>query len=207
MKRSLLVVFALACLLAGGAYAVPLGPDCGTCQGGIYNLTYAPIAIGAVSDVFNLTLTVDTTFYTGSGLFINAVAPKISNVVTVFGLLSAPGGVAGWTSLDGGLDANGCSGAGSGFLCTESTGLGAPLTNSPNAWQWQVTVPHNTLFTGVNEASLKVLFVNSTGDNVGIVSEGVTLGGEVPEAGTIYLVLGGAMLLMAGRFRRGLFAR
>ena len=203
MRRCLAVVFILVCFLAGGiTYGAPLGPNCPTCQGGVYDLTYAPVSIGAVSDVFTLMLTVDTTLYTGGGLFVGAVAPKPSNSLDSFSLLLAPGGVGVWVTIPGGLNANGCDGAGNGFLCSESTGLGAPVANSLNTWMWQITVPHGGLFTGPEEASIKVLFVDANGGKVGaILSDNITLS-QVPESGTRVLYGCGLLALGLGVRRR-----
>jgi hypothetical protein len=103
---------------------------------------------------------------------------------------SSPAGSMWDTNIDNGLGATGCSNGGSGYLCTVSTGKGAPLSTDINSWSWQITVPHNTLFTDTDGASLKVLYTNADGTKVGaLVSENITLSDpQAPEPATFGLI-------------------
>jgi hypothetical protein len=129
--RTTLVVAGLAVLaVSTRANATPMGPSCGTCQGSIYELTYSgsPISSTATTQTFAITVTIDPTAYNGGGAFINAVAPKVSNAVNAVTLASAPGVLANWTTMKGGINAGGCSGSGSGFVCAKDT---TPPTDAP----------------------------------------------------------------------------
>jgi len=206
LKTAFLGMIALipATLVAG-----TIGPNCGSCQGGIYDLSYNLISSTAGVDTLNLFLTVNTTSYTGGGLFINSVAPKIAPSLLSFSLLSAPVSMnAGstWNTFDGGLNANGCSGSGSGFLCSESTSLGASTATALNTWTWQVQLATGSLFEPNEASSIKVLFVNNRGAKVGaLVSEGISLtprGSEVPEPATFAIAGAGLVALALIRRRR-----
>src|SRR5215469_18331777 len=107
--------------LAMPAGATPIGPDCGTCQGATYELTYSgsPISSTPTTQTFEITLTINPTGYNGGGAFINAVAPKVSSAVDAVKLVSAPGTLTNWTTMNGGINAGGCHMAGSGFVCAE----------------------------------------------------------------------------------------
>lgn len=196
MRKLSSIVF-LACLAAGGAYGTLVGPNCSTCQGGIYDLTYAPVSIGAFYDMFSVQLSINTASYVGSGVVISEVAQKISNSVASFTLTSAPGGIGMWNSQFGGIGANGCSGSGSGFICSASSLGAAPLSNSPNTWRWDVTIPHNSL---AEIPSLSARFEDINGQMAGaLVFEEMP---GVPEPLTMALTGGGLVLLWLLRKRR-----
>ncbi len=93
-------------------------------------MTYSPTANG---DEYLVTLTVDTSLYSGGGTFLDAVAIKLSQALTSATLTEAPGGIADWDLHTGGLSAGGCNGQGQGFLCTEGLangGLGIPVPHA-----------------------------------------------------------------------------
>lgn len=192
------------------AFAGTIGPSCGSCFNSIYSLSYSTVSIGAVIDTYDVFVNINTTSYNGSGAYINAVAPKIiSSSYVSLQLLSAPasapGGSSWVTPIDGGVSAGACNGAGSGFFCEQSNGLGAAVSNNSNSWSFRVGVTHGTaLLTGTNQASLKALFVDSSGKQSGIFSENISLttrnSGNVPEPGTIGMI--GAGLLAVGTIGR-----
>lgn len=193
---------AILCLTAALAAATPIGPNCGTCSGAIFDLTYQTVSIGATNDVFDVTMFVDTTTYTGGGLYIAAVAPKVSPSVVSASLLNAPGGTGVWNTQLGGLNSGGCDGAGSGFVCSGATGHGAPVSNIDNSWIWEVVIPHGTLMTGDLQSSIKAEFTDINGNKVGaLLSEGITLSpkSSVPEPSSLGLGAIGLILLGAAR--------
>ena len=181
--------------LCASAPANSIGPNCGTCQGSIYTLSYSGVPIGttATTETFRITLTIDTSGYTGGGSFLDTVAIKVSSQIVSASLVGAPGGVGAWAEVMGGLNANGCSGAGSGFDCAGaiSNGVGVP-NGAPYQWTFDVEVNTGALFTGPDEASIKARYVDGQGNKVGaLVSEGITL--MVPEPGLAALLLTGLL--------------
>src|SRR3954466_14657938 len=104
---------------------LPGGTPCATCQGSVYTLDIlglAPIDLtpGDLSfDTYRVILTIDTKGYTGGGSAIDEVAVKISSAVDDAHLIStSPDPVGSWSLVKGGLNADGCSGSGSGFECS-----------------------------------------------------------------------------------------
>jgi hypothetical protein len=200
--RLFCAAFALSLLsVAMPAGATPIGPSCGTCQGSIYELTYSgsPIASTPMTQTFAITLSIDPTGYIGGGTFINAVAPKVSDTVNAVTLASAPGVLANWTTVMGGINAGGCSGSGSGFVCAKENTT--PPTDAPvpfagtYTWVFDVTIPTGTLFTAPNASSIKVQYTDGSGNKVGaLVSEDLTLE-VIPEPSTLLLVTAGLALL------------
>ena len=196
---ALLVLSMVAFVGVGPADANSIGPDCPTCQGSIYTLTNLGL-FGTFNgnDEYHFSLTIDTSDYIGGGDFIDLVALKVSSsIVGTPTLLEAPGGIAAWTVETGGLNGNGCSGAGSGFVCA-SDGQTAPVEPSAlYTWTFSLLIPHDTLLA---IASIKVRYVDANGNKVGdLVSENI----NVPDgdAGTFELLgfgllsVGAALLL------------
>lgn len=217
MKKVALLALLLLPLSTGNAEAGPIGPDCDSCQGAIYTL----VNLGQVTDIqgadgqtdtWRILLSVDTAGYTGVGVRISEVAIKVSSGLDAIQLTDAPGGASAWQMVSGGLNANGCSGSGSGFGCADwmGSGGGAPVgTGSLLTWIFDVDVKGG-LFTDPLSASIKLRYVDEAGKKVGdLVSEPITLSEppvSVPEPGTLLLTLTGAAFTVR-RLRRRLPAR
>lgn len=210
MRPQLLLLAAAVGVLAAGrvASADPIGPDCDTCQGAIYELLYdpTPVSSDADSTVYGIVLRIDTTGYSGDGVRIGDVAFKVSPNLDGVSVLDAPGGAGDWTSQLAGLNANGCGGGGpSGFGCASSLDDGNATLPFAGIYEWvfAADVPTGTLFTDAFEASVKVRYLDADGDKVGdLVSEPITLQ-VIPEPSTLLLLAGGlAGLLRFGSPRR-----
>jgi hypothetical protein len=193
-------------VLAGTSSADPIGPNCGTCQGSIYELLYDPTPVGttATTETFHVTLNIDSSGYTGGGSGIDAVSIKVAAMLVSGSLTSAPFGVANWDEfVNAGLNAGGCADAGGGFDCVEVVALGTvPAVGGTLTWEWDLEVDTGTLFTGPFESSIKARYVDGDRNKVGdLVSENITL--QIPEPATLALLgLGTAALALAGRRRR-----
>ena len=182
--------------LATTLQAGSIGPNCSSCYGSIYTLSYLGLqASTATTETHRISLTVDAAGFeerpANSNQYISAVALKVSNSVLSGSLLSAPGGIGAWELRLGGLNANNCSGAGSGFVCAQDGYPNAAQTNVANpvySWVFQITTPKGDLFTSTNEASIKANYDPMGGT---VTSENITLGGQVPEPATVSLVIGG----------------
>jgi PEP-CTERM motif len=203
---------AVAAVLLGGAQAgaTPIGPSCGTCQGSIYEISYSGIAISTAgpTDTWQITYRINTTGYNVvGGTHLDSVALKVSAELVSATLVSAPGGIALWNETLGGLNANGCSGSGSGLDCVKATAVGTSpaVPGGVYTWVFNLEIADGGLFTGTDQASVKARYVNDAGRKVGdLVSESITLTTLtlVPEPSTALLVLLGASLLGARRPRR-----
>jgi hypothetical protein len=213
MLKKFLCLSALG-LFAFGAHAkadtIGPGPSCGSCFGSSYTLTYT-----ATSDphVFDVNLAIDTTGYTGTSTnLLNAVSLKIvpqSSDITSVSLLSSPATFS--STMNGGLNANGCSGNGGGFFCSQSSTNGLQVGHSGDIYnflyQVDLTGPSD-LLTGMDAASVKALYVTSAGRQNGITSEDITLQpgtSPIPEPSS-FVLLGTGLLSAAGVIRRKLSA-
>jgi len=192
--------------LALPASATPIGPSCDTCQGSIYDLTYdpTPVATTSTTDTWRITLSIDTSGYTGLGTYLNTVAVKVSSSFLDAELVAAPGGVASWVEMTGGLAAAGCTGSGSGYDCVRwatTQALAPTVPGSTYEWVFDVTVPTGMLFVDDGKASVKARYVNVAGLKVGdLVSENVSL--SVPEPATALLLAHAAAARRLWRRRR-----
>ena len=215
MRRVLWAVFlcAAAVVLASvpsASDATPIGPNCGTCQGSTYELSYSgsPISTTATTETFEITYTIDTSGYNGNGVFLNTVALKVASSFVDATLVSAPGGVANWAEMFGGLSQAGCTGSGSGYDCvrwqtTLSLSPGVPNA-TPYVWVFDIEVPTGTLFTGLDQASVKARYVDAYGSKRdALVSENITLT-NVPEPRLGLLALALPSLALWVRARRRL---
>lgn len=214
----------VALLLAAASIASYAGTisGCGTCQGGVYSLTYSTVSTNVSGmDTYNLFLSINDSGlniagYSLSQIYIGAVAPKITATNPAGEtqtLIIGPGGAANWTTVQGGISAGGCSANGGGFICSTPTtvpGLAA-ASNGTNSWQWQISLPTGTaLLLGnvgaANSASLKVQYTDGSGNKIGaLVSESINLTSTTatPEPSTYAMMaLGLGGLGLAGRLRR-----
>lgn len=169
--------------------------DCSTCQGSMYYIGVEHLT----ENSWRVTLGIDSTFYDGLGLEIADVAVKISPNVTGVTLIGAPGNLSLWNTELGGLAANGCNGAGSGFFCSSAEYPSPALVATGfNQWVWLVETP--ALSLGPDGGSVKVRYTK-LGEKVGdLVSEPFSLGegpSEVPDTGT-FALLGTGLALLAG---------
>ena len=173
-------------VLSQFAAADPIGPDCPTCNGGIYTLSYDGTALAdtdAAHETFRITLNIDTSGVGGVGgvvptaTAIDAVAIKVASSIFDATLFSAPDGTASWALVPGGISAIGCDGSGSGFECADwiASGPGTAIGGTLD-WIFDVTMDNGALFTLADEASIKARYVDSSGAKVGdLVSEAITL--------------------------------
>jgi hypothetical protein len=198
LRRNILFLVLTLMLGAAVGHADTIGPSCGTCQGSTYTLTVVGFTGGSTTDTVQVRYDINTSGYNGGGAFLDEVAFKVSSSVLSSTLLSAPGGLGNWNLVPGGINADGCSGSGSGFECADAVayGLGAAVGGStPLSWLFEVVIPTGTLLADSTE-TVKARYVSVIGDKVGsLVSEDI----HVPEPS-------GALLLGMGLLTMGAFA-
>jgi hypothetical protein len=190
-------------VLAPAAQADPIGPDCDTCQGGIYTLSYdgSPISTTATTETFRITLSVDASGYGGAATHLEEAAVKVSSSIVSASIVSGPGMVPWWMVM-GGIDESGCDGSGSGFDCVGLGSGGVELDAMPTfGFTFDIEVLTGGLFTGPFESSIKARYTDGMGHKIGaIVSENITLQ-AIPEPSTALLIGTGLLLAAAARRR------
>jgi len=184
------------------AAADSIGPDCGSCQGSIYTLTFDPVPVAL--NTYEFTYTIDTSEYNGGGSYLDDVALKIANSIVSAVLVSAPGGTGNWLLTMGGLNNNGCTGPlPNGFDCADATSLGGfnAVPGPTYTWVFDINVDSHPLLTAANAATIKARYVDRSDNKVGdLVSENITLQ-PVPEPASIAL-FGSGLVALAGMIRR-----
>jgi len=138
-----------------------------------YFLSYALVGTLGSTQTFDVTLTADTTGYTGNSTdLLIAVAIKPDSSESSVSLIERP--TTYYSYAAGGTNSGGCDGHGSGFLCATTNVHGEPFPVSPASvgvdtdggtfsWVWQLTVASGTLFTGANQAGIKAVYYDAAG--------------------------------------------
>jgi hypothetical protein len=182
MRRSVAGILFLGSIafVTPEAQASTILPNCATC--GNHNTAW-DLTLTLINDTENIYQLTATATY-GNPVdfdFVNAIAFKIDPFVnnydtspTVTG--PAEGGT--WTVAPGGINADGCSGAGNGFFCANSPGFGAsPSIGGTDTWTFLLNVNNNLANVLAATGAFKAHFINSSGEKVGsLLSEGVTFG-------------------------------
>lgn len=172
--KSALVAGLAALVFAGAGHAASTV----TFEGASYTLEYSGFALpdlDSLHETFRISLNIDTNTYSGGGSFLDNVAIKVSSSVVDQSLFSAPGGVADWTVQSGGLNANGCSGSGSGFVCANglaNLGKGVAVTTGNGigtdySLVFDITLDNGALFTDPTLSSIKARYVDGLGEKAG----------------------------------------
>ena len=183
-KWMMALVPALGFLVSGAASADPIGPNCPSCDGGIYTLFYSGLAepdADPLHETFRITFKLDTTGVAAAipgAVALDAASIKIATNATTVSLFGAPGGTSDWNLVAGGVNASGCSGSGNGFDCADWNGPAGTIGTSIGGILYFIfdETFATGAFTGTSSASIKARYVNAQGNKVGaLLSEDIAL--------------------------------
>jgi hypothetical protein len=223
------VLFSCLCLLALSPIAFA-DTIVDTTLGATYTLAFSTVT----TDSYDVFLLVNTTTPSGSltaSDFLNAVALKLDaqssdySSVTLQSVLKAPApgtAVPSFTTpvasdTINGLNANGCKAGNDGFFCDMANiATGAPVdsTNDIYLFTWLVNTTAGNELTPGQDASIKALYVDGNGKQVGLTSQDATLSPgaspfsappAIPEPGP-FVLLGTGLIVVAKTFKTRLSA-
>jgi hypothetical protein len=200
----------LGCLLLCGiastaTYADTIGPNCSTCGGVVYTLTYAPG--GAPSNGtqwYDFTVKVDATgINVATAQVLTALALKAPAGTSGVQLISAPAS-GGWTLTSGGTNSGGCMyNTTNGFDCAQATatstgtgsGFGVPTgANDIYTFVFGFLLPAGT--GGPISSDIKAVYDTTSGTFGGLqMSPGEVMASPVPEPGTLGLLASGLFVM------------
>ena len=142
MKKGLLAISVLVALLAIGsqASADPIGPDCNSCFGNVYTLSFTEVS----PTNFTIKYELDTaTTGLPATFFVGQIAFKVTNNSGAFTGVSLLGtdapGTWGVASI-GGLNNSGCDSGPAGFVCSSDPTFSALTDGSKYTWLFDVNV-------------------------------------------------------------------
>jgi hypothetical protein len=206
MKKLLAVALMAMGLMATGAKADPIGPDCGAgnCFGSIYTLEFATVT----PTEWLIRLIIDSSGYNGGPPtdFIQGVAIKPASSILASSFLVSTTAPGTWDFQPNIGLANGCSGGGNGFGCSQSAD-GLSTVGTTYQWIFDIQVANaGDWLTAAGAASVKANYDPANGI---ITSAPITLqhnqdccNHDVPEPQPLVLVGLGLFVLAAMRRRR-----
>lgn len=208
------VTIVIILLSVGTAFGDTIGPNCSTCNGATYALTYnpTPVASDATSQTFAFWYTIDVQGFnaapTGSTVYIYAIGLKPSSSILDPSLVvAAPGQLNDWSHpmVTGSLSNNACQdNAGNAFACAQAVSLGnynSFVVGQSGSFTWELDIRMAT-GTLTTADSIKAEFVNGSGTKVGsLLSEDITA--SVPESSSLGLLSAGLLGIGLAGWRRG----